>query len=187
MASQLQRVRVPHTYPRERIVLGELHLLRSRLDGLLSDLAVLAADADAESDWLKVEEASRLARRALLAGLAVAPPAPIAEPDGPQLQIGALRIDPSAGRQWYGEVEVELSPLRHRLLAVMASEPYRVFAKDELLREVWRRPPGERTNSVNTSIGRIRRALVRAGAPSDTFMLSLHGVGWALTRPPGAR
>jgi DNA-binding response OmpR family regulator len=68
----------------------------------------------------------------------------------------------------------------------MANDPYRVFAKDELLREVWRRPAGERTNSVNTIVGRIRRALVQAGAPADTFMLSLHGVGWALTRQPDA-
>jgi hypothetical protein len=89
VASQLQRVRVPQTYPRERIVLGELHLLRRRLDGVLADLAWLAADAPLESDWLKVEEASRLARRALLAGLAAVPPFPFTEPDGLQVQSAA--------------------------------------------------------------------------------------------------
>jgi DNA-binding response OmpR family regulator len=92
-----------------------------------------------------------------------------------------LRVDTVSRRQWYGEVEVELTPLHHRLLAVMAAEPYRVFGKDELLQAVWRR--GGATNAVNTSISRIRRALVAAGAPVGTVMLSVHGVGWALTRP----
>jgi DNA-binding response OmpR family regulator len=84
-------------------------------------------------------------------------------------------------RQWYGEVEVALTPLHHRLLSVMASEPYRVFGKDELLQTVWRR--GGATNAVTTSVSRIRRALIAAGAPVSEFMLSVHGVGWALTRP----
>jgi DNA-binding response OmpR family regulator len=64
----------------------------------------------------------------------------------------------------------------------MAADPYRVFAKDELLRVVWGRGAG-RTNAVNTSVSRVRRALVAAGAPAGGFMLSVHGVGWALTRP----
>lgn len=77
----------------------------------------------------------------------------------------------------------ELTPLHHRLLAVMAADPFRVFATDELLAAVWRRIPGARTNAANTSVSRVRRALVRAGAPRGAFMLNLHGVGWALTRP----
>jgi DNA-binding response OmpR family regulator len=91
-------------------------------------------------------------------------------------------VDTLERRQWYGDVEFELSPLHHRLLAVMAAEPYREFAKGELLREVWRRPP-ERAAAVKTSVSRVRRALVAAGAPAGSFMLSLHAVGWALTRP----
>jgi hypothetical protein len=33
------------------------------------------------------------------------------------------------------------------------------------------------------SVSRVRRALVGAGAPQGRFMISLHGVGWAFTRP----
>jgi DNA-binding response OmpR family regulator len=91
-------------------------------------------------------------------------------------------VDTASRRQWWGEAEFELTPLHHRLLAVMAADPYRVFAKDELLRLVWRRG-AEATNAVNTSISRVRRALETAGAPRGRFMLSVHGVGWALTRP----
>lgn len=78
------------------------------------------------------------------------------------------------------EAEFELTPLHHRLLAVMAAEPLRVFGRDELAAEVWRRPG--RSNAVKVSVSRVRRALVAAGAPADWFLVSVHGVGWALTR-----
>jgi DNA-binding response OmpR family regulator len=99
---------------------------------------------------------------------------------------GRVAGRPVTRRQWYGEVEFELTSLHQRLLALMASDPYRVFGKDELLREVWRRPPQAGTNAVNTSVSRLRRALVRAGAPRGLFLLSLHGAGWTLTRPEDA-
>jgi DNA-binding response OmpR family regulator len=92
-----------------------------------------------------------------------------------------LRVDPAAGRQWWGDAEFELTPLHHRLLAVMAADPLWVFGKDELAAEVWRRP--KRADAVKVSVSRLRRALVAAGAPPDRFLLSVHGVGWALTGP----
>ena len=184
MSPRTERVRVPDTYPRERVVLGELHLLRGRLDEMLGEVAgAIEKDDRADEGWLRVEEAARLARRALAAAVsAVPPPPPFGLVEG-ELRVGELRVDLLARRQWYGEVEFELTPLHHRLLAVMAADPFRVFGKDELLTEVWHRPSQERTNSVNTSVSRLRRALVRAGAPRGRFMLSLHGVGWALTCP----
>jgi DNA-binding response OmpR family regulator len=131
---------------------------------------------------LRAEEAARLARRALAAAVAASPsPAPMLAREG-ELRVGELRVDPASRRQWYGQAEFELTPLHHGLLARLAADPYRVFAKDELLRDVWG-GMHERSNAVNTSISRLRRALVRAGAPQGAFLLSLHGVGWALTRP----
>jgi DNA-binding winged helix-turn-helix (wHTH) protein len=64
----------------------------------------------------------------------------------------------------------------------MAADPDRVFGKAELLAAVWGRHRTN-TNAVNTSVSRARRALVAAGAPQGSFMFSLHGVGWSLTRP----
>ena len=98
--------------------------------------------------------------------------------------MGELRIDPASGRQWYGEAEFELTPLHHRLLAVMAAEPCRVFGRDELAVEVWRRPG--RAEAVKVSVSRLRRALMAAGAPGGRFLDSVHGVGWSLTRPMSA-
>jgi DNA-binding response OmpR family regulator len=172
-------VRVPDGFPRERLVVGELHLVRSRLDDVLAELALVAADDDL---WTPVEEAARLARRALAAAVSATPPLPISPSRHGELLVGRLRVDTAARRQWFAEAEFELSPLHHALLATMAADPYRVFAKDELLAVVWRRG-AERGNAVNTSVSRLRRALVAAGAPQGRFLLSVHGVGWALTRP----
>jgi DNA-binding response OmpR family regulator len=179
------RVRVPETFPRERVVLGELHLVRARLDGVLDEIgAVLRQPEVDEEAWPRVEEATRLARRALLAAVGAVPPLPAATPGPGLLRVGELQVDPTAGRQWYGEAEFELTPLHHRLLAVMAADPCRVFARDELVAEVWRRP--RRADAVKVSVSRLRRALVAAGAPGDRFLVSVHGVGWALTRPDPA-
>jgi two-component system response regulator MprA len=175
------RVRVPETFPRERVVLGELHLLRSRLDGVLDEIGnVLRQPNAAEDGWPRVEEAARLARRALVAAVGAVPPLPAARRTPGLLQVGELRVGPAAGRQWWGDVEFELTPLHHRLLAVMAAEPSRVFGRDGLAAEVWRRP--KRADAVKVSVSRLRRALLAAGAPADRFLASVHGVGWSLTR-----
>jgi len=176
------RVCQPESFPRERLLLGELHLVRARLEEALAGIAELISVGGAEG-WVRVEEAARLAGRALAAAVGAAPPLVPAARAAGEVCVGRLRVDEAAGRQWYGQVEFELTPLHHRLLVVMAADPYRVFGKDELLREVWRRPKRVRTNAVNTSVSRVRRALLRAGAPAGSFMLSLHGVGWALTGP----
>jgi hypothetical protein len=184
VSPRLERVRVPDTYPRDRVVLGELHLLRGRLDGALDDVAqLIAAGGDAEREWVQVEEAARLARRALVAAVSAAPlPRPLAALPG-EFRVGELRVDAVTRRQWWAEAEFELTPLHHRLLAVMAAEPYRVFRKDELAAEVWRSRGEDRRGAVKVGVCRVRQALVRAGAPPGRFMVSLHGVGWALTRP----
>jgi DNA-binding response OmpR family regulator len=180
-----RRVRVPVTFPRGRLVLGELHLLRSRLDGVLDQIGVVLRQSEVDDEgWPRVEEAARLARRALVAAVGAVPPLPAANPAPGLLRVGELRVDPAAGRQWYGEAEFELTPLHHRLLAVMAAEPSRVFGRDELAAEVWRQPG--RAEAVKVSVSRLRRALVAAGAPGDRFLVSVHGVGWAFTRPTAA-
>lgn len=103
MSPRLERVRVPETFPRERVVLGELHLLRSRLDGVLDEIGVVLRQPEVDEEaWPRVEEATRLARRALVAALGAVPPLPAVAPTPGVLRVGELRVDPAAGRQWYG-------------------------------------------------------------------------------------
>jgi DNA-binding response OmpR family regulator len=168
--------------PGERILAGELYLLRGRLDDALAEIGRLVVGERGQA-WEDVEEAARVARRALSAAVSALPPLPPVIPAAGELRAGLLRIDPRDRRQWYDTTEIELTPLQHRLLAVLASDPTRVFDKDELQRGVWGTSDPRRTNAVNTAVSRLRRGLVRAGAPPGTFLISLHGVGWTLTRP----
>src|SRR5581483_5838573 len=98
------RVRVPETFPRERVVLGELHLLRSRLDGVLDEIGNVLRRPNVNDDgWPRVEEATRLARRALVAAVGAVPPLPKVASAAGLLTVGELRVDPASGRQWYGD------------------------------------------------------------------------------------
>jgi two-component system, OmpR family, alkaline phosphatase synthesis response regulator PhoP len=182
MSARLERVRVPNTYPREKSLLGELHLIRSRLERMLTEVAEELRTSDQEERWERVEQAARLARRAVVAAVAAMPPVPAHNAPASELRVGELRVDTVGRRQWYGEAEFELTPLHHALLATMAAEPTRVFGRDELERAVWRRASGRESCAVKIAVSKLRRALVGAGAPPERFLVSLHGVGWALVQ-----
>lgn len=61
-------------YPQERLLLGELHLVRQRLDDTLLGIAHLLATTHKQDEWERVEEAARIGSRALAAAIAAAPP-----------------------------------------------------------------------------------------------------------------
>lgn len=181
MSPRLERVRVPLTFPPERVVLGELHLIRGRLEGMLAVVAEAICRGDRDESWERVEEAARLARRAVVAALTAMPPVPIDDrPVAGELRVGELRVDVRTRRQWFGAVEFELTPLHHQLLVTFAREPGRVFGRDELERAVWRRQPVAGSCAVKLAVSKLRRALVAAGAPPGAFLVPLYGVGWAL-------
>ena len=186
MSRILARVKLPSSYPPEKIVVGELQVMRERLDDTLAEIAYLIAKAEPDSPWQRVEEATRLAQRALNAAVTAAPPLPASVTEEGEIEVGPLRIDTGMQRQWYGGNEFQLPPMLHLLLATMAAQPTRVFSKDELLREVW----GARSTTkdlsrrrVVASVSHLRGLLVSAGAPRGTYLISLHDVGWSLLRP----
>jgi DNA-binding response OmpR family regulator len=53
------------------------------------------------------------------------------------MQIGGLRIDPSSRDVLLAGRKIELSAKEFQLLCALASEPMRVFTKEELLPDVW--------------------------------------------------
>lgn len=55
--SEHGRVCRPQSFPRERVVVGELHLVRTRLDAVLEELSQLACANLDDEGWLRVEEA----------------------------------------------------------------------------------------------------------------------------------
>jgi|GEM_PF-2739325 DNA-binding response OmpR family regulator len=66
------------------------------------------------------------------------------------------------------------------LLACLASEPGRVFTKEELRRAVWgEHPPPRAGRALETQVTRLRRAL----GPDGPALVTVWGVGYRLDRP----
>lgn len=95
----------------------------------------------------------------------------------PTMKIGALEVSSARRRAWLHGEPVELSGKEFALLAMLASDPTRVFTRDELLREVWGFYPGARTRTLDSHASRLRRKLRTRG---DELLINVWGVGYCL-------
>jgi len=92
-------------------------------------------------------------------------------------RVGPLQIDPLARQAWlYGEL-LELSKKEFSLLRALASEPTRVFTREELLRGVWGYATIGRTRTLDSHAYRLRRKL---GENGERFVINVWGVGYRL-------
>ncbi|MGB2953111.1 MAG: winged helix-turn-helix domain-containing protein, partial [Gaiellaceae bacterium] len=73
---------------------------------------------------------------------------------------------------------VLLAAKEYELLLKLASDPQRVFTKEELLRDVWGFRSLGRTRTLDSHASRLRRKLGQAGA--DACVLNVWGVGYRL-------
>jgi DNA-binding response OmpR family regulator len=96
--------------------------------------------------------------------------------EGP-IRIGDLKLDPVRRRVEVAGREVELANKEFTLLRALAAEPYRVFTKDELLRDVWGFRSQGRTRTLDSHASRLRRKLDPDGA---RFVFNCWGVGYRL-------
>jgi DNA-binding response OmpR family regulator len=99
------------------------------------------------------------------------------------LRVGAIQIDLAARTVTVGDSSLNLSRLDFALLVAFASDPERVFSKDELGRRVWRCQVSGRT--VDSHVCHLRTRLTAAGA--GPVLINRWGHGWSLTGPPGSR
>ena len=90
---------------------------------------------------------------------------------------GPLDIDPIARRVWIQGEPVELSKKEFALLRALASEPTRVFTREELLRGVWGFRAMGQTRTLDSHAFRLRRKLNTSG---DRFVVNVWGVGYKL-------
>jgi DNA-binding response OmpR family regulator len=67
----------------------------------------------------------------------------------------------------------------YELLAKLATEPSRVFTKEQLLREVWGYRAMGRTRTLDSHASRLRRKLRQAGA-GPSLVVNVWGVGYRL-------
>ena len=94
------------------------------------------------------------------------------------LRVGELAIDPVTRSVSLAGEPVQLSNKEFTLLQKLASEPTRVFLKEDLLREVWGIRVPAATRTLDAHACRLRRKL--SGTPRP-FVITVRGVGYRLT------
>jgi DNA-binding response OmpR family regulator len=77
---------------------------------------------------------------------------------------------------------VALSAKEYELLVALATEPERVFRKEELLRDVWGFRSLGRTRTLDSHASRLRRKLAAVG-DEGRYVLNVWGVGYRLVAP----
>jgi DNA-binding response OmpR family regulator len=94
------------------------------------------------------------------------------------LIAGDLSLDKRTRRVSVRDTLVALSAKEFDLLARLASEPHRVFTKEELLREVWGFRALGRTRTLESHASRLRRKLTLS--EDDRYIVNVWGVGYRL-------
>jgi len=104
-----------------------------------------------------------------------------AGPASSPLVAGPLVVDRRARLVTLEGRRVDLSQKEYELLLHLASDPHRVFTKDELLRDVWGFRTRSRTRTLDAHASRLRRKL-RTADPSIELVDNEWGVGYRLLR-----
>jgi DNA-binding response OmpR family regulator len=98
-----------------------------------------------------------------------------------RLRVGRLEIDPAARTALLGGRRLSLSQKEFALLRTLATDPTRVFSKDELLRSLWGFRAHSSTRTLDSHACRLRQKLARDG---DRYLVNVWGVGYRLVDGP---
>jgi two-component system response regulator MtrA len=95
-------------------------------------------------------------------------------------EVGDLVVDHRARQVRIGAVVIRLSGREFDLAARLASDPRRVFSKEELLKDLWGHHNGRFvTRTVDSHASRLRGKL-RAVTGDDRFVVNVWGRGYRL-------
>ncbi|HOZ28927.1 MAG TPA: phosphate regulon transcriptional regulator PhoB [Hyphomonadaceae bacterium] len=92
--------------------------------------------------------------------------------------VGDISIDRAAHRVTRNQVEIHLGPTEFRLLDYFIQHPGRVFSREQLLDAVWGSDVYVETRTVDVHIGRLRKALSKAGGEDP--IRTVRSAGYAL-------
>ncbi|MGH3103558.1 MAG: response regulator transcription factor [Gaiellaceae bacterium] len=95
-----------------------------------------------------------------------------------RVEAGEIAIDQATRRVTVLGESVVLAAKEYELLVKLATDPLRVFTKEQLLREVWGFRSLGRTRTLDSHASRLRRKLARPGA--GPFVVNQWGVGYRL-------
>lgn len=101
----------------------------------------------------------------------------------PVIEVGRLRIEIAQRRVSLRDEEVHVSQKEFELLRTLATEPTRVFTKDELLRAIWGFRSSGSTRTLDSHACRLRHKLVTDG---ERYVVCVWGVGYRLIDGPVA-
>lgn len=101
----------------------------------------------------------------------------VSPPAADQIDVGELTVDRRTRHVTIGSEPVTLSGKEYELLVKLASDPPRVFTKEELLRDVWGYRSLGRTRTLDSHASRLRRKL---SGPRGEFVVNVWGVGYRL-------
>ncbi len=93
------------------------------------------------------------------------------------LRVGTLEVDPVSREVRVSGTPVELAQKEFALLRALATEPTRVYTKEELLRDVWGFRSMGTTRTLDSHACRLRQKLAVHG---ERFVLNVWGVGYRL-------
>jgi DNA-binding response OmpR family regulator len=94
------------------------------------------------------------------------------------VHVGELTIDRGARRVLVGDRDVHLSKKELAFLSKLASDPDRVFTREQLLRDVWGYPTVALSRTVESHASRVRCKLASAGLQG--WVVNVWGVGYKL-------
>lgn len=104
---------------------------------------------------------------------------PVLEADQETATVGALQVDLSAREARLDGEVVELTKIEFELLAVLVTNPRRVFERETLLSRVWQTDWVGDAHVVDVHMANLRRKLGDS-AQSGRYIRTVRGVGYRL-------
>jgi two-component system response regulator BaeR len=88
-----------------------------------------------------------------------------------------LVLDASAWRATLDGVVLDLTAVEFKLLSVLASQPGRIYSRDQLMDAMYRDERVVADRTVDSHVKKLRRKIAEA-VPRDEFIHSVYGVGY---------
>jgi two-component system KDP operon response regulator KdpE len=97
----------------------------------------------------------------------------------PVLEIGPLRLDLTRREVLVSDVEVHLTPLEYRLLALLAQNAGKVLTHRQILKEVWGPGSVNETHYLRVFMAQLRRK-IEPDPARPRLLLTEPGVGYRM-------
>ena len=105
----------------------------------------------------------------------------VASNDNDIVRAGKITIDTTQHRILIDQQNVDFSPTEFKLLYFLMSHPDRVFARDQLLDNVWGNQVYVEDRTVDVHIRRLRKVLENYNC--DDYINTVRGVGYRFSLP----